>query len=480
MRAVFIAATIACSLTVSAATAQMMALGGTPDSGLAGVWRIVGAQPTPWTKPRRLTKATAPLLEYAVEFAQGAVKGPAPLACPAAAYSAGNLPLTEMLGGKLLNDKTGVMAKALNLSQSNAYRIVCGGVAREYYPNDSGGMVLVEGDVAYTLARPTDMNPERYKAGFSGPSFDCTKAKTAGEKLICSDAELSATDRKLGAAYQALRKSETPESFASFSTAQRAWLAYAAKMCGADGPMPDNTGPVTDCLETFYGDRAALLGGLKVYRAGALVLEPRIRFRTRANPNTEESDIYPWAAGGPQAGALNAFIFRKLKLDKWRMDDKSLFRYGNDVDDMKLHARRFYAVEQFGARVVSLVLSVSDFVGGHGEEPARSALNWDMAKAAPISLADIFLGGRDWKKFTADYCNRDLRQKIADDDMPTDLDISEIRAVVANGDNWLWGKDKATVMFTILRNSGMPDGVYEVHIPYRALKPYMKQDAPVL
>src|ERR1700727_2471604 len=92
VKALFVVATIACSLAVSTAGAQMMALGRTPDSGLAGVWRVVSAQPAPWTKPRRLTKATAPLLEYAVEFKHGQVKGPAPLACNAAAYSGGNVP----------------------------------------------------------------------------------------------------------------------------------------------------------------------------------------------------------------------------------------------------------------------------------------------------------------------------------------------------------------------------------------------------
>ena len=63
---------------------------------------------------------------------------------------------------------------------------------------------LWNNNVIYTLERPTGMDTEQYSAGFSGPSFDCTKAKTQGEKLICADAGLAASDKKLAAAYRAL------------------------------------------------------------------------------------------------------------------------------------------------------------------------------------------------------------------------------------------------------------------------------------
>ena len=55
-----------------------MPSGPSPDSGMAGLWRIVGARQAPWAKPKKLTRVDAPLLEYAVEFGDGAVKGPAP------------------------------------------------------------------------------------------------------------------------------------------------------------------------------------------------------------------------------------------------------------------------------------------------------------------------------------------------------------------------------------------------------------------
>src|SRR5690348_34830 len=79
-----------------------------------------------------------------------------------------------------------------------------------------------------------------------GPSYDCAKAKTAGEHIICADAALSAADRKMTAAYRRLEKTDSPESFATVRAAQRAWLAYVDKSCGANKPMPEDQGQKND------------------------------------------------------------------------------------------------------------------------------------------------------------------------------------------------------------------------------------------
>ena len=90
------------------------------------------------------------------------------------------------------------------------------------------------------------------------------------------------------------------------------------------------------------------------------------------------------------------------------------------------------------------------------------------------------LAGEGWKKFALDYCRKDLAKRTKDDGMPADLEDSELPKQVADGANWSWGKDKASVTFWIFMLSGMPSENYPVDIPYKLLKPYMKPDAPVL
>lgn len=62
-----------------------------------------------------------------------------------------------------------------------------------------------------------------------GPSFDCAKASTRTEKMICADGELSGLDGELARAYRgALAKTD---SAASLKTEQHAWLTNQRNKC---------------------------------------------------------------------------------------------------------------------------------------------------------------------------------------------------------------------------------------------------------
>jgi uncharacterized protein len=368
---------------VTGAEAQMMPAGPSPESGFAGVWRVIGAVPAPWAAPRKLTKADAPLLEYAVAFADKEVKGPAPLGCAAARYSSGDTYPVHLFGGRLADDRDGARLKTINLSQgeTTTYRVLCGSAVRDYYMGDKSDLVMAEGDVIYTLERPAGMNPEQYKAGFSGPGFDCMQAKTAGEQMICTDAALSKADLAMTVAYDRLRKTETPESFATVQAAQRGWIAHVSKSCGANGKMPDDQGAINDmnqCLIDNYGDRAERLDAIKVEKSGALTLEPRMRFFSRATPDTDDADIYPWMTGRAQAALFNAWIAKRLALDKRRMDDKTLFPGDSN---QKLHARRTYRLIRFTPKILSLEIYSEDETGGPPPALNEEKLDWDIANA---------------------------------------------------------------------------------------------------
>src|SRR5580700_8514857 len=118
---------VAFAVTVFASAAwagPMMPQGPSPESGLAGVWRFVGAETAPWAKPRKLAKNDAPLLEYAIDFETSAVKGPPPLACKAAKYQSGVTYQSEMFGGKLSDE--GAKTLAFGNSEVTTFRLTCG------------------------------------------------------------------------------------------------------------------------------------------------------------------------------------------------------------------------------------------------------------------------------------------------------------------------------------------------------------------
>ena len=314
--------------------------------------------------------------------------------------------------------------------------------------------------------------------GFSGPSFDCTKARTAAEQMLCTDANLAEKDREMSVAYARLKRSETAPSFATVQAAQRGWLAYVLQSCHGNGAMPEDQGAKNDlsgCLSDSYSDCADRLHAIAVRKSGTLVLEPRMRFFTRARPQTEDSDIYPWM--GPRADAFNAWIARRLALSRKRMDDKDLFPFTPEqIGDLKLYARRTYAVARFDDRIVSLQVQTYDYTGGAHEVIGETELNWDMRKAREFRPGDVLKKG--WEDFATDYCLNDLKKQFSErhDEGP---DRSAVAEVVKSG-AWLFAEDHATVHFTVYSIASFAAGEFDVDIPYKVLKPYAQVDAPFL
>jgi uncharacterized protein len=83
-----------------------------------------------------------------------------------------------------------------------------------------------------------------------GPSFDCAKAATKQEKLVCADAELSRRDELLAAAYRSAReaaKAESPAEPGRVLEFQRAWLRDL-RSCGDK-----------ECLRERYAEQMDLM-----------------------------------------------------------------------------------------------------------------------------------------------------------------------------------------------------------------------------
>ncbi len=475
------AALVAASLVSSVASAQFMKPGKSPESGFAGIWRIVGATPAPWaTTAKAKAEKPTPLLEYAIEVAEGSVKGPQAIACNDASFSSGVTAADELFDGRLRDHPKAAATLALTSTSVTTYRAICDGKARDWYVDDNAALRMSEGDVIYALERPSG-DPTKITPGFSGPSFDCAKAKTAGELTICRDADLSAADRRLDAAFRRLKATQTPASFATVQTAQLAWLAYVTKSCRAGGAMPRDPGEqnaLKACLTDDFGDRADRLEGVEVVSAGAFTIEPRMRVVTREKPQIEESDIYPWMSGDPAADAFNRYVAKTLALDKRRMDDRDLFPFGDDVDDMKLFAHRTYSLARFDARIASLQIQTFDYTGGAHEAINESSLNWDVARAKPFGLDDVFAKDTPWRKFATDFCIKALHGDFEGQGAP-DPDREAVERVVGDGDNWLWGADAATVHFTVYTIASFSGGESDVRVPYGVLAPYLRADSPV-
>lgn len=78
--------------------------------------------------------------------------------------------------------------------------------------------------------------------------FDCNKAATTTEKLICSDAETSALDGKLQQAYKTALEAANAPGKKALTQEQRNWITYTRGICQD-----------VACLRQTYTDRIAVL-----------------------------------------------------------------------------------------------------------------------------------------------------------------------------------------------------------------------------
>jgi uncharacterized protein YecT (DUF1311 family) len=87
------------------------------------------------------------------------------------------------------------------------------------------------------------------------PGFDCNKATTATEKLICQDRDLRWADHTMADTYQFRLKALSSDARQVLIDDQREWLARRAKACTATGDTRERT----YCLLNFYQNRNRVL-----------------------------------------------------------------------------------------------------------------------------------------------------------------------------------------------------------------------------
>lgn len=99
-----------------------------------------------------------------------------------------------------------------------------------------------------------------------GPAFDCSKASSTVEKLVCSDEALAALDRQLDGVYKAAMAKASDDMPAFLRTEQRGWVKgrdECWKAQGEDSPVFLTESwiatSVRDCVEGQYKMRISEL-----------------------------------------------------------------------------------------------------------------------------------------------------------------------------------------------------------------------------
>ncbi len=81
-------------------------------------------------------------------------------------------------------------------------------------------------------------------------AFDCAKATTDTEKLICSDSELKAIDDKLGEHWSTMKEEFSRQAWKALVAAQRSWLQQRDAKCSKGAGQEQ-----IDCLKAETQNR---------------------------------------------------------------------------------------------------------------------------------------------------------------------------------------------------------------------------------
>jgi uncharacterized protein YecT (DUF1311 family) len=121
-----------------------------------------------------------------------------------------------------------------------------------------GGNALT---LAFVLAAGAGAAAESAKA-----SFDCAKAKSVAEQMICADPGLAAADAAIGANYaSALKRLDSPARKA-LAQDQQDFVSYRDRIAGFDQGVPKERQNFP--IDEFMRDRAAFLGAIERPNAG--------------------------------------------------------------------------------------------------------------------------------------------------------------------------------------------------------------------
>lgn len=319
-----------------------------------------------------------------------------------------------------------------------------------------------------------------------GPSFDCAKARTPDEKLICASPELARADVTLAEGFRALLDAADPADRDTVKTEQRQWIAARNRRCGLAASTRvtgQNRPEFVSCLEREYSGRTSQLEGI---RAGLPISAKLVTVRQderNARKKYEIEASFPAfqdrSIPGTEAfnAAMRAFV--EPQVTRFRKESEETAA----DPDMTFHGNLALAIDYQVAvpaqTLLSIQFTVYEFGGGAHGNTALSTLHYDLKARRALTAADL-LTGSAWVGALSDHAVKDLRRQARENDWELTAESAEaVPEVVKDLANWSFGADKASITFNPYTIGPYALGIQVVDVPYRLLKPFLKPGTPL-
>jgi uncharacterized protein YecT (DUF1311 family) len=159
------------------------------------------------------------------------------------------------------------------------------------------------------------------------PSFDCAKAKSVAEKMICADPGLAAADAAIAANYTAALKRLDSPARKALAQDQQDFVSYRDRIAGFDQGVPKDKQNFP--IDEFMRDRAAFLASIEKPDAGLVGswknVQGVVTIKAAGSGKLEiEADTANPSTGGSECNVGGAVKTRQdLELVDTDSDDKA-------------------------------------------------------------------------------------------------------------------------------------------------------------
>ncbi|HYD05813.1 MAG TPA: DUF3298 domain-containing protein [Reyranella sp.] len=303
------------------------------------------------------------------------------------------------------------------------------------------------------------------------PSFDCAKASTPVERVICGSTKLAAADRELATVYGDLAGKLSGTAKDHLLQDQIGWLRNRTKACTGE------TEAITRCLGYRYGQRIATL---KAVGEGSypFVSEQAIVDAGQRKAIRYEIDArYPRFDGRADFRDINQYFVRVTSVGAQDAIP------GRDVDEARPQIWTYeqgFELFRPGPDAVSVLVTSYIFTGGaHGSTNLGATLV-DLRSGKRVDPFEVFAPGSPWQATLTEIARADLKKQFIErpgfDDA---LQPDKFDPLLNQTDRYLFKAGALELIFNQYDVGPYAAGQYKVTIPYERLAKLFRPDGLV-
>lgn len=303
-------------------------------------------------------------------------------------------------------------------------------------------------------------------------AFDCERAATKVETLICGNADLKALDGQMARAYGETSARLSATDRAALASAQRHWIA-AREICGEWDASEQ-----VSCIKEQTGSRLAYLLPLaEPGEAGAFA--PVLRFRPGRHGVYEQNVQLLQFAPADTAG--KRLFNGEVKKVLGSVPDKVEEFEGAPTPTFDAAMSVYYASPSF----VSAGVTIDEFSGSAHGMHSTQFINIDLAAGRAPAFADVF--STEALGTLTESCRGQIvaakeSRREPGDTAPVEFSddyMGALREGVAGLGRWSFSDTAATVHFDAYAVGAYAEGPFTCTFERQVLQPYVRSTSPI-